>query len=124
MAVTNDGKEAQMHSLEIRQTIGERLRAARRQAGMSQKGVATDLGRVQQTIAAWEAGKQMPDIFDLRNLCTLYAITPNHILLDEGGMLPRISVAGSYAACVAEGRPLCQIINGDRHMLRLKVSSL
>lgn len=113
-----------MQNVQVRQMIGERLKAARLAAGMNQRDVATDLGKVQQTIASWESGRQMPDVFDLRCLCTLYAITPNHILLDGGDALPRVSLANSYATCLAEGRPHCQLVRGDEHMKPLKMTRL
>lgn len=60
-----------MESL-CKEEIGEILKNLRRNAGMTQAGVATLLNRSQQAIAHWESGYSQPDVDTLFKLAELY----------------------------------------------------
>lgn len=59
--------------------IGDRLRWHRRNCHMTQKEVASLIGRSQQNIAHWEGGISQPDTDTLYNLARLYGV----MTLDE-----------------------------------------
>ena len=63
------------------------LEAARVNAGLSQKEVATALGVSNRTISSWENGKTFPSFEKINKLCELYRVSldnlnflPNHSL--------------------------------------------
>lgn len=55
--------------------IGEVLKKLRENANMTQKQVATALGRTQQIIGHWETGYSQPDANTLFIICELYGTT-------------------------------------------------
>lgn len=48
-----------------RREIGERLRAARREAGLTQIQLGERVGRDHRTIHRWEYAQRIPDLSDL-----------------------------------------------------------
>ena len=58
-----------------KQEIGQILRAAREAKGLTQKQVATEIGRKQQVVGHWETGYAQPDANTLFELCDLYGIS-------------------------------------------------
>ena len=69
-------------------TLGERLREARKKAGLTQSAVAGRLGVTYQAISNYERGKCRVESGVLRQLCILYHISPVELLespqWDEG----------------------------------------
>lgn len=59
--------------------------------GYTQEAVAVECGVTPHTVANWEAGRTMPTLPVLTDLCTLYATTPNALLLDETPGCPKLS---------------------------------
>ncbi len=57
------------------------LKAARVNAGLTQKQVAKAIGKNDMTIASWEKGKTVPDVVTLYELCKLYKIPIDSILI-------------------------------------------
>lgn len=58
-----------------RQQVASVLKAARKAKGLTQLEVAKELGKSQQTIAAWESAQAQPDANTLFILCKLYGTT-------------------------------------------------
>lgn len=58
-----------------------KLSAARINAGYTQKEVAKELHRSPNTIASWESGTTAPRIDELEDLCKLYNISKENIIL-------------------------------------------
>ena len=50
------------------------LKAARVNAGLTQKEVAEKLGVSNNTVCAWEKGKSIPSVLMADKLCTLYMV--------------------------------------------------
>lgn len=64
-------------------TFGEKLRAARKSAGLTQEQLSERLLVSRQAITKWESGKGLPDIENLRQLSALLGVSINY-LLDSG----------------------------------------
>lgn len=58
-----------------------KLSAARVNAGYTQKEVARELHKTPNTIASWESGKTAPRMDELDDLCRLYNISKENIIL-------------------------------------------
>ena len=55
-------------------TIGERIAALRRQAGLSQEALGEKLGVSRQSISKWEADANLPEIEKLVSLSRLFGV--------------------------------------------------
>ena len=60
------------------------LKAARINAGKTQKDAANAIGVSNRTIVKWENGKTLPRADQLNNLCALYKVPVNAIFLPVG----------------------------------------
>ena len=63
-------------------TFGEKLKEARKEAGLSQEQFAEKLSVSRSAVAKWESDKGMPDISNLRGIAQLLGISIDY-LLDE-----------------------------------------
>lgn len=64
-------------------TLGEKLKSARKAAGLTQEQLAVKLMVSRQAITKWEADKGMPDIENLKVLSQLLGVSIDY-LLDNG----------------------------------------
>ena len=55
------------------------LKNARERAGYTQKEIGDLIGKKQQSIAAWESAKSMPDADTIFLICDLYNMSPNEL---------------------------------------------
>lgn len=67
-------------------TFGEKLKNARKEAGLSQEQFAEKLSVSRSAIAKWETDKGMPDISNLKAMSQLLNVSVDY-LLDEGERL-------------------------------------
>lgn len=65
-------------------TLGEKIRHARKSAGMSQEQLAEKLCVSRSAIAKWETGKGMPDVENLKILSRLLGVSVDSLLDDSG----------------------------------------
>lgn len=72
-----------MKNDETKMTLGEKLKSARKNVGLTQEQLAEKLLVSRQAITKWEADKGMPDIENLRQLSKLLNISIDY-LLDSG----------------------------------------
>ena len=63
-------------------TFGEKLKEARKEAGLSQEQFAEKMGVSRSAIAKWESDKGMPDVNNLKAMAQLLNISVDY-LLDE-----------------------------------------
>lgn len=63
-------------------TFGEKLKEARKEAGLSQEQFAEKMGVSRSAIAKWESDKGMPDVNNLKVMAQLLGISVDY-LLDE-----------------------------------------
>jgi transcriptional regulator with XRE-family HTH domain len=72
-------------------TLGEKLKMARNNAGLTQEKLSEKLAVSRQAITKWEADKGLPDIENLRHLSKLFNVSIDY-LLDEGNALDMIVI--------------------------------
>lgn len=61
-------------------TIGERIKSARRNSGLTQKGLAAQVGVPYQTIQYWENGRRNPKIDNLQKVADALGVDVNWLL--------------------------------------------
>lgn len=61
-------------------TFGEKIRNARKLAGLTQKQLADKIGAKHNSISDWENNKNKPDPDAIELLCGVLEITPNYLL--------------------------------------------
>lgn len=63
--------------------FGERIRLARKAAGLTQKELAEKLNVKNTTISNWEKNLSRPDPDDIENLCWALDVEPNYLFSVE-----------------------------------------
>lgn len=88
-----------------RKAIGLRLRAARIAAKLTQQDVATHFVCSRQAVSAWESGRALPDLLELAEMASLFAVTTDSLLVgvadskEEGrALLKRLGKPGTPPA--------------------------
>ena len=66
-------------------TLGERIKAFRKNAGMSQEKVAELVGVSRQAVTKWESGKSAPSTDNLFKLAEIFGTTTDLLLDSESG---------------------------------------
>ena len=88
-------------------TLGEKLKEARKQAGLSQEQLAEQLIISRSAIAKWETGLGIPDIENLRALAQLLNISVESLLDDSQSLQearqPAVTVAEPYCGKSCQG---------------------
>lgn len=64
-------------------TLGEKIREARRQAGLTQEQLADKLSVSRPAVAKWETDKGVPDVGNLKAVAALLNVSVDY-LLDDG----------------------------------------
>lgn len=59
--------------------VGECLRAARKEAHLSQREASQRIIKPQQVLSKWELGKSQPHIGDVIELCKIYGLTLDQV---------------------------------------------
>ena len=67
-------------------TIAEKLKEARKQAGLSQEQLAEKLSVSRSAVAKWESGKGIPDVENLKGISKLLNISIDYLLDDENSL--------------------------------------
>ena len=68
---------------EKKMTLGEKIKEARKQAGLSQEQLAEKMNVSRSAVAKWETDKGLPDIDNLRYLSKLLSVSVDY-LIDDG----------------------------------------
>ena len=66
-------------------TLGEKLREARKNAGLSQEQFAEMLCVSRAAVAKWETDRGMPDVNNLKTMAQLLNVTKDFIISNELG---------------------------------------
>ena len=64
-------------------TFAEKLKTARKNAGMSQDALAEKLGVSRQAVTKWETGRGIPDIENIMVISNLFGISVDEFLSSE-----------------------------------------
>lgn len=76
-------------------TLGEKLRQARKAAGLTQEQLSEKLMVSRQAITKWESDKGMPDVSNLKALAALLNVSVDY-LLDDGEEMTAPMLRESY----------------------------
>lgn len=76
-------------------TLGEKIKAARKQAGLSQEQLAEKMSVSRSAVAKWETDKGLPDIDNLKAISQFLNVSIDYLLAD-GEPLPEIVTKESY----------------------------
>ena len=60
----------------------EKIVELRKQKGLSQEELAEQLGVSRQAVSRWELGQTLPDIFNLVQLCELFGVSADYLVMD------------------------------------------
>lgn len=63
--------------------FGEKLRLARKSAGMTQKELAAAVGAKHNSVSNWEKGQNHPDTDTIRRLCTALRVEANYFFGEQ-----------------------------------------
>ena len=75
-------------------TFGEKLRQARKAAGMTQKDLAQAVDLKHNAVSNWEKGISSPDPETIRRLCEILRMPPNFFFeSEESGVLSGVEFA-------------------------------
>lgn len=76
-------------------TLGEKIKEARKQCGLSQEELAQKLTVSRSAVAKWETDKGLPDVGNLKALAKLLNVSVDY-LLDDGGMVDELVLREAY----------------------------
>jgi len=68
----------------MKMTLGEKLKEARKQCGLSQEQLAEKMTVSRSAIAKWETDKGLPDVDNLKALAQLLNVSVDYLLDDSG----------------------------------------
>ncbi len=71
-----------MNDEKMKQRIGTNIATYRKQAGLTQAGLAEKLNYSDKAISKWERGESIPDVLTLVQLAEQFSITVNDLLAD------------------------------------------
>ena len=63
--------------------LNERIALARKQAGLTQEQLGEALGVSRQAVSKWEAGQSNPDVAYVAEMCRLFGVSSDWLLLGE-----------------------------------------
>lgn len=63
--------------------LKERIALARKQAGLSQEQLGEKLGVSRQAVSKWESGQSNPDVAYLAEMCRLFGVSSDCLLLGK-----------------------------------------
>ena len=76
-------------------TLGEKLKIARKQAGLSQEQLSEKLGVSRSAVAKWETDNGIPDVDNLKTLSRLLNVSIDY-MLDNGEAIDELVMREPY----------------------------
>ena len=76
-------------------TVGQKLKEARKQAGLSQEQLAEKMAVSRSAVAKWEANNGLPDVDNLKALAALLDVSIDY-LLDDGEAIDSRMIREAY----------------------------
>ena len=77
-----------MDDEKLKYQIGANIAAYRKQAGLTQAGLAEKLNYSDKAVSKWERGESVPDVITLMQLSEQFGITVNDLLVDPNELPP------------------------------------
>lgn len=71
-----------MDDEKIKRQIGANIASYRKQAGLTQAGLAEKLNYSDKAVSKWERGESVPDVLTMMQLASLFQVTVNDFLMD------------------------------------------
>ena len=71
-----------MDDEKLKQRIGSNIASYRKNAGLTQAGLAEKLNYSDKAVSKWERGESIPDVLTLMHLADLFSITVNDLICD------------------------------------------
>jgi transcriptional regulator with XRE-family HTH domain len=93
-----------------KKAIGQRLKAARNAAGLTQQQVADKLSLVKATISSWEVGSNQPDLSYLKQLAKLYGVSADALLWDDALSIEAMQFAAEYDSLTERQRRTFRVL--------------
>ena len=75
-----------MDDEKLKYQIGANIAAYRKQAGMTQAGLAEKLNYSDKAVSKWERGESIPDVITLMQLAELFEVTVHDLLADPNAL--------------------------------------
>ena len=75
-----------MDDEKLKSQIGGNIAAYRKQAGLTQAGLAEKLNYSDKAVSKWERGESIPDVLTMMHLADLFDITVNDLLTDPDAL--------------------------------------
>ena len=76
-------------------TLGEKIKEARKQCGLSQEQLAEKMAISRSAVAKWEANNGLPDVDNLKALAQLLNVSVDY-LLDDGEVIDEVAMREPY----------------------------
>ena len=76
-------------------TLGEKIKEARKQCGLSQEQLAEKMTVSRSAVAKWEANNGLPDVENLKALAQLLNVSVDY-LLDDGEVINEVAMREPY----------------------------
>jgi len=76
-------------------TLGEKIKEARKQCGLSQEQLAEKMTVSRSAVAKWEANNGLPDVENLKALAQLLNVSVDY-LLDDGEVIDEVAMREPY----------------------------
>ena len=76
-------------------TLGEKIKEARKQCGLSQEQLAEKMAVSRSAVAKWEANNGLPDVDNLKSLAQLLNVSVDY-LLDDGEVIDELVIREPY----------------------------
>lgn len=80
-------------------SIGQKLKEARKNAGLSQEQLAEKLCVSRQAITKWESDKGIPDVENLQNIGRLFGVSIDFLLDNGDAMSASVMKEGISLEC-------------------------
>ena len=82
---------------EVKMTLGEKLKSARKSAGLTQEQLSEKIMVSRQAITKWEGDKGMPDIENLKALSQLLNVSIDYLLDNDSKVISELVIREAYS---------------------------
>lgn len=106
-------------------TMGQKIRAARKTKGMTQKELASKIGAKHNSISNWENDQNSPDPNTIQNLCWALDVQPNYFFEDQAeSAQPSADELAEYLQAVHDNPKLGVLFKRGRNATPEKLDAI